>query len=565
MWIGTEAKRTALAALACALSLAIFATMLFGNLSHPLLWQDEAETAMFGQRVLEYGYPKVHGPRNVIYQFGFDAAMGVKEPYDAYIGTTWGHFYFATIGLALAERSEDVYAKTLHFRLPFALAGAAGVLVLLVALLPALSGVRARLVFASAYLLATSACVALLLHLREVRYYPLVTLLASALCAVHVLHWVYRRIGYRSYAIATALLLLLLYHTFFVGFFVFLVALAGDRLLALRELPGDARSRRRALLRSAAPLVATVLMVAPFLVFFETFSTARAFSRHLALTPVVYARNLASIAGYLVRFEFLLPALAVSGARLLLRRGMTPAASVPEVGVAAVSRLLALLVLANALVNAANPLLYGRYFEVLSPHLTALFLLEAVRLARLVRRRAGSPRLRRREVVALAVSFLALVAALIPKLPDVAGRVAELRDPVRGPLDFAIPFLEGHFGDTRELVIATNYESFPLMLYLDSQVIVGLSGADPKRALEERPDVVIPRKSWPRQLEVIAGLLRQGRFERHDFPVRDDPYNTIPELGRWSSVPVPHRFETPWAQSERESLQIFLRAEDERP
>jgi hypothetical protein len=562
--MATDARAGGAAAggVACALSLAVFATMLFGNLSHPLLWQDEAETAMFGRRVLEYGYPKVHGPRNVVYQFGFDAAMGVKEPYDAYIGTTWGHFYLATIGLALAERSEDVYDKTLRLRLPFALAGAAGVLVLLVALLPSLSGARSRLAFASAYLLSTSACVALLLHLREVRYYPLVTLLASALCAVHVLHWVYRRISYRSYAVATALLLFLLYQTFFVGCFVFLVALAGDRLLALRELPRDADSQRRALLRFAAPLVAAVLMIVPFLIFFETFSTARAFAKHLGLTPAGYLRNLAAIAGYLVRFEFLLPALAVGAARFLLSRGAAPAESVPDGGAAAVSRLLALVVLANALVNAANPLLYGRYFEVLSPHLTALFLLETVRLARLVRGRAGSPRLRRREVAALALSFLALLVALIPKLPDVAGRVAELRDPVRGPLDFAIPFLEEHYGDTRELVIATNYEAYPLMLYLDSQVIVGLSGADPKWALEKRPDVVIPRKSWPRHLDLLAGLLRQGHFERHDFPVRDDPYNTIPELGRWPSVPVPHRFETEWARSEREGLQIFLRVDD---
>jgi hypothetical protein len=123
--------------------------MLFGSLSHPLLWQDEAETAMFGRRVLEYGYPKVHGPRNVVYQFGFDAAMGVKERCDAYIGTTWGQFYFATIGLALAGEGGDLYRKTLRLRLPFALAGASGVLMLLLALLPR-SGRERGLAFASA-------------------------------------------------------------------------------------------------------------------------------------------------------------------------------------------------------------------------------------------------------------------------------------------------------------------------------------------------------------------------------------------------------------------------------
>jgi hypothetical protein len=101
------------------------------------------------------------------------------------------------------------------------------------------------------------------------------------------------------------------------------------------------------------------------------------------------------------------------------------------------------------------------------------------------------------------------------------------------------------------------------MWYLDSHVIVGSSGADLRRDLAERPDVVLPRKSWPRRIDLVTGFLRRGTFERHDFPVVDDPYNTIPELGRWPSVPVPHRFATAPAQSEGQKLQLFLRVEDE--
>ncbi len=81
----------------------LFSVMLFKHLAHPLFWSDEADTAMFGSRVLENGYPKVHGPRNVCYQFGPNIALGVKESVDAYIGTTWGHFYFAVPGLLWAR------------------------------------------------------------------------------------------------------------------------------------------------------------------------------------------------------------------------------------------------------------------------------------------------------------------------------------------------------------------------------------------------------------------------------------------------------------------------------
>ena len=68
----------------------LFGIALFRHLSYPLLWADEAETALFAERVLDYGYPKVHGSRNVVYQFGPNIAVGVKEGPDAYIGTTWG-------------------------------------------------------------------------------------------------------------------------------------------------------------------------------------------------------------------------------------------------------------------------------------------------------------------------------------------------------------------------------------------------------------------------------------------------------------------------------------------
>ena len=80
---------------------------LFHGLGQPLFWADEAETAMFGERVREYGYPKVHGERNVVYQFGPNIALGVKEGPDAYIGTTWGQFYFATLGLSWADGVAD--------------------------------------------------------------------------------------------------------------------------------------------------------------------------------------------------------------------------------------------------------------------------------------------------------------------------------------------------------------------------------------------------------------------------------------------------------------------------
>ena len=122
------------------LGLAVFSTLLFKHLSYPLLWQDEAETVMFGTRIVEYGYPKVHGERNVVYEFGPNVALGVNERFDAYIGKTWGDFYFAVPGILWAERVDDLHTRTARLRLPFALAGALGLVAVVLAVCPVFAG-----------------------------------------------------------------------------------------------------------------------------------------------------------------------------------------------------------------------------------------------------------------------------------------------------------------------------------------------------------------------------------------------------------------------------------------
>ena len=525
-----------------ALAIALFSALLFGRLAWPLLWQDEGETAMFARRVLEYGYPKVHGERNVIYQFGFDVAQGVKERHDAYIGTTWGHFYFAAPGVALADRTADLRRKTFLMRLPFALAGAAGVALALVGVLPAVPRRGARLAVAATHFALAALCISLVLHLREVRYYALATLLASALFSVHAARHAYGRISGRAWALLTPALLFALYHTFFVGFAIFTAALALDRMAAARSAAPQDRSRR--LVRDLAPLAVAVVTVVPFVVWFEQLQTARAFAERFALGPADVGRNVLLGLRYLARHEYLVPA---AGLALL---GSAAAHAAPDSSAPA-RRFLWILLALNLLANAANPLLYGRYFVALAPLGIALVLLEGIRLA---------PGARRRRALGLLAAAV-LAAGVLPKAPDLAGRLRELREPVQGPLDFAIPFLAERYPDTRRLVIATNYESYPLMTYLGSHVVVGLGGANLARDRTLEPDVVIPRKSWRPRQDVLAEFLRRGEYQRHVLPVLDAPYNTIPELGRWPGVPVRHAFETRRPATDGQALELFLRVE----
>jgi hypothetical protein len=540
-------------------ALALFALMAFKHLSYPLLWQDEGETAMYGLRVLEYRYPKVRGERNVVYEFGTNAAQGVKERYDAYIGTTWGHFYFAVPGLLWAERTDDLYAKTRRLRLPFALAGAAGLLLMLLGVAPVFRDrPRRTRLFAALYCLGVATSVSLLLHLREMRYYGLLLLLAGAILLVHLRYAVFRSLRSGPYALLLTPLLVLLFNVFYAAFFAVTALLALERVAATRAA-ADASERRRAL-AGLVPLLAAAVCVAPLVVFFETFAVAGALSRELGLSLGVWAENLQRVAAHFLRHELLAAALGARAVALFAAGRLRRAD--PTAGRSAdrrVANLLSLAVVGYAAIACVNPLIYERYFVVLSPLVTLVFLLDAFWLAETLPHLA--PPARRARVHALAIGTLALLAAssCAARWDEIRGRLTEIATPYRGPLDFAIPYLKSRHPRSEELVIATNYENHPLMYYLGSHVIVGttLSNIARERMLE--PDVVLPRRHWKRGLAELRRFLERGEFARKTFPVPDLHFNNNPALSSSPQLPDPHRFRSAVPGHDTDRLELFER------
>ena len=112
----------------------LFCISLFKNISYPLLWCDEGDTAMFASRVLEYGYPKVHDGKNVLYVDDADMQLGVREKYDFFIATPVFGYYWAAPAVFLAKFVDDFYDKTMLLRLWFAVPGLIGLFIF--ALLP---------------------------------------------------------------------------------------------------------------------------------------------------------------------------------------------------------------------------------------------------------------------------------------------------------------------------------------------------------------------------------------------------------------------------------------------
>jgi hypothetical protein len=525
---------------------AALAVLLFAGLAHPLFWADEGETAMFGRRIIEFGYPKVHADRNVVYQFGSNIALGVDERTDAYIGTTWGQFYFAVPGLLWAERVEDPWAKTARVRLPFALAGALGLALFALAALPALPA-RRRSLFCALFLVCTCLSLSLLLHLREVRYYSLVVLWVGAIVFVQLRFAVFRTLGVRGYTAAISVLSFLLFNSFFAAFFSVFAALALER----------GRHGLRALL----PLLPALVLVAPLLLWFETFSIAAVFSRELSLGPRGLLENVGIVGAHLLSREFLLPALACRAALFGVDRAARrrDAAAAPD-ALRAASGFLWLLAGVYALLGCANPLPLERYFVVLSPLLTLVFLLDGFALTTAAARLAGPvhERLAARATVAALVALVAIARS--SAFGDVAGHVASLATPYRGPVDEIVTWVRERYPDPASLVVATNYEELALMYYLESHVIVGLTLNNLVADRRLEPELVIPRRHWRSSLPEVVAFLRRGNWERNALPVVDLHYNNNPALSRSRFLPDPHRFETALPAREEEALVIYRRS-----
>ena len=292
-------------------------------------------------------------------------------------------------------------------------------------------------------------------------------------------------------------------------------------------------------------------MVAPLLVYYETFQTARIFAEGFSFGPRDFLANLARVAGHLLRYEFLLPA-------LLFRVGVVWLGAGDAAGPRAASRLLAFAAGYVAVV-CLNPLPLERYFVVLSPLLAGVLLLDAFALTVAMAERAA-PSLRQRagKRAALVLALVVLVCR-VPSLEELGGRLEELRTPHRGPLDYVVSLIQERYADPRALVIATNYEEYPLMYYLESHVIIGLTLNNLARDQRLQPDVVIPRRRWPRSLEALRPLLARGSWEEQRVPVRDTHHNSFPALSRTPFTPDPHRYATPSTDDPAAQLVLYLR------
>lgn len=549
---GASARRLA-GVLAFATSAAAFLVLLFGNLSHPLLWNDEGETAMYAERILDFGFPKVHDGKNVVYELPPPSTVATKEGSDAYVGSPWGQYYYATLGALWARGTPDIFEKTFRMRLPFAVAGAAGVFLWLLALLR-LFPKSARPWVGATYLFLLCGSTWVVLHLREARHYPLALLLVASLLFLHVGRIARPASPQRGYAASLAVLLFLLFNVFPLPFAAMAAMLGIGELLLPRPGEGSALARAWQTLVPVAVAGVGALVVATY---FEMGTTAAHLKHSLLGLHFSFFEHLRVLLGVLHAHAFLAAALVAKIAAMACVRSWPEAAS-DELARArqATSDRLWLLVVAWFLTTAWMPLSYERYVLPLAPVLVGALLLDGSAVLGALRSRTNHT-LGLASCAGFLVALVAVEAATFAaKGTWLVGRMREIASPYQGPLDLVVPWILTHSERPSELVIATNYESTVLMYYLGSRVTVGFARANMPADLETQPDLILPRAT---ELDrgPLARLASRAAYEEVVLPVADLPCNNVPQLLPSRFDRMTHRFATEAPSADRGPVRLY--------
>lgn len=561
---------TILLSVILAIGLLIYAVCLFKHISYPLMWADESMTAVGAQRVLEYGYPKVHDGRNVFYDLRHtDMTLGIDKKTDAYIGGAgWVPYYFAAPFVLLSRFTSDLYLKTAILRVPFALAGFAGLLLLLWTGTRPLEKRLSRLAVAVLFVALELPSVTLMLHLREVRYYPLQLLLIAVALSMFAGYHLYSSTSYRTYAVAVVCLVPLLFLTFSPVSLAFLITvclyLGGEWIVSSlnrgRESLSSTRHGLSAQLRTLSPVLAALVLVAPLAWFFRTLYISRRLAEYYGVSLDTYLEHLNVMWGYFARYDIIVFAIAAKLLLLLFWRrlrdetGLHPALRL--------SLLLSVYFVVQALVIGKIPnLLFTRYFITLQPILVLSFALDLLILVRL------SPGMEARRRMACAAVVTVLITGSIgwafsQNRQLIRGRLYEVSHRYQGVLDFVIPYIRERYARPDRLTVATNYEETSYIYYLGCRVIVGFLNPDLQQSLLERPDCIIYRRFWssPANDTIFSSFLERNDYEMVRFPVLDYGFNNIPETVQLIPIPgIIHLFGTAHTDDPGDQATLFIR------
>lgn len=531
-------------------------------------------TVMHGERVLKYGYPKVHDGKNVVYDLRHsDPTLGIDEKTDAFIGgANWGQYYVAAIGVKLAELTSDIFTKTAIIRTVFAFIGLAGLAIFAFLTSQFFSTRSSRAGFLTLFVFIELISVPLVLHLREARYYPVTIFLTAFIIFIYIRYSILKKGGYMIYATLLSVSLVLLFVTFSPVYFIFLGAIffyesAGfikDLFSNYTEKHGQPGNDFKYFIRTILPLIFSLIAVSPLIFFFRTFYIADAMAQHNALlsrdsTWNMYWTNISTIWKYVTSLDLIYLAIflklcqLISFIKLSFRRDVS-ASNILNLNLSAFLTFF-FAVYFFAIARIPN-FTFTRYFIPLQPVLAVIIILDLALVYNLISLRQFKG-FNYYKVILLIIFAGFILTNISRNTEQLKGHIYELSHQYKGPLDYLIPFIKETYRDTDNLVIATNYEETSFMYYLNSKIIIGFVGNNLAQDILEVPDIIIYRKGWGNFKDIFLSFVLKQRYQRISFPVFDNQVNNIPETN--SLFVIPHRFNTSHTEDESMKVDIYLR------
>lgn len=535
----------------------LFCVSVFKNIQYPLFWADESMTVVGAQRVLEFGYPKVHDGKNVFYDLRHsNPKLGIDEATDAYVGgTSWGHYYFATMGVKLAESFDDIYVKTGIIRFTFAFIGLIGIMLFVYFTSSLFPKTEHKLLFAITFFFLSLFSVSLVLLMREARYYSLSIFLFSLITGIYIKHRFASGINPVLLRISLFVLLWLLFMTFAPVFFIGLAIIAvAEAAFAIKQLAVS--KDLLAVMKKIEPIFSAALLslicIYPFLDYFKTFEISEAIATFNGYGKKMYWENVGTVLKYFRNFELLWLAVILKVFFLINFKSVSKHNS----NYMLVSVFSALIFIAYLYLIARVPnFIYTRYIILLQPIIVFSIAFDA--LAIILSGGNGSFVFNFKTISVSLIVIVLLGVNIFSNSKYVAGHITELMNKYKGPLDYTIPAIKSKYTKTDTLVIAANYEETSYMYYLGCKVVVGFIGNNLEEDKKQTPDVLAYRKPWGNSVEEFQGYMKQTPFVREGYPVYDNPVNNIAELNFMPAFN--HKFETIEGSTEQERTELYFK------
>jgi len=523
------------------------ALQLFMRLENPLLWNDEAETAMYGERILKFGYPKVNDGKNMLYllcpwlEFGTINNTG-------YVGSGWIQYYTCSIGVWIAGFFKDFSLKTFFIRLPFTLIGFFS-LIGFNNLLRKMYKENYKHFISIIFLVFLNFHTQIILYFREARYYSLISLglylllnnLLSNKCDSRK-YFQYLLINLFNfncfYPFAVISFLYSFPFLFFEGF----------------------RKKTKNYITTLISIFSTGF---GFICFYYFYHISKS---QAALKKIFFGTSWINKISFIVKSVFkldyiiiiILFALIHAILRYLFFKKNKPKKPILH------AYIYLGFILFFILLSSFAHVIFIRYFlvlHILAILIVSIFLMETIVYIRNIN-------ILRVKILSLFLLVCVIMFDFIlhKDFHKPKQMIKSLLVQYKGPIDVGIDFLHKNFPNISSMTLATNIEEPCYMYYLNVKVIMGLMKPNFIEDIKLSPDIIIYRKHHNyyfgnenelTHMEIFNKYLKNGTYKSLSFPIVDLQFNNFPSL---LGDPV-HAFSSNYSNDNAQKFNIIIKKE----